>query len=91
MKKENSMKVVILDSLSETQMSVQRVTPIINDIPQQDEVCFLIEDYCEICKTGFVNPVIISIAEAKRLQGILEVMTMRENENFGIRSEKICK
>ena len=84
MKTENSMRVATLKTMSETQMSVQRVTPYCEGVPQQDEICFLISGYSPVHDIEINDEhILLSMSEAKRLIGILELITMHENENKG--------
>jgi hypothetical protein len=80
---ENSMRVAYLDTSSDLQMSVQRTTPYVDGAPQKDEVSFDILGYCPSSDAFISEHVLLPMSEAKRLIGILEVMTMHENEHMG--------
>ena len=86
MKIDNSMRVAKLDTVSELQMSVQRVTPYIEGVtPTQDEICFLISGYSPTHDIEINDEyILLSMSEARRLINILEVMTMHEDENRGL-------
>ncbi|MDR2928278.1 MAG: hypothetical protein LBV41_08805 [Cytophagaceae bacterium] len=84
MKTINSMRVAKLRAASEMQMSVQRVTPNIDGIPCNDEICFTVSGHCVIEDIEIEEHVLLPMSEVRRLIGVLEVMTMHENEHMGI-------
>ena len=84
MKTNNPVMPEALKTMSEAQMSVQRVTPSIDGVPCQDEICFLVSGYSVRNDIELEELVLLPISEAKRLIGILEMLTKNENEHIGI-------
>lgn len=84
MKTEKTIKVVEFKTTTDLQLSVQRITPYSNGNPYMDEICFLISGYSVEDDCNIEYSSLIPISEAKRMIGVLELMTMNENEHFGI-------